>query len=273
MNEPIIEKNLYLVQWLSNPSLLYSFHWVFPESVLFAFSSLLSLAHFTHYDVIYSGPKHLKTEVPSFPPPPLFDFVVSDDINLCSPSLSREDECWWRREKLEGVGRSYHSPQPQSTHLWPILPVPQFCLASNPSLHCFMIKSHWGWKWALMWEALAGREIVPPWLPCLLPYGWASLVAQLVKNLPAMQGTWVWSLGWEDPLEKGKATHSCILAWRIPWTVQSTGSQRLRHDWVTFTFCHMVKQSLIAGAIELSPPPPNGRSPASRVFLLWSASY
>ena len=52
-----------------------------------------------------------------------------------------------------------------------------------------------------------------------LPYSWASLVAQLVKNLPAMQETWVPSLGWEDPLEKGKATHSRILAWRIPWTV------------------------------------------------------
>ena len=47
----------------------------------------------------------------------------------------------------------------------------------------------------------------------------ASLVAQLVKNPPAMQETWVQSLGWEDPLEKGKATHSSILAWRIPWTV------------------------------------------------------
>ena len=52
-----------------------------------------------------------------------------------------------------------------------------------------------------------------------LQYSWASLVAQLVKNPPAMQETWVRSLGWEDPLEKGKATHSSILAWRIPWTV------------------------------------------------------
>ena len=47
-------------------------------------------------------------------------------------------------------------------------------------------------------------------------YSWASPVAQLVKNLPAMQETWVQSLGWEDPLQKGKATHSSILAWRIP---------------------------------------------------------
>ena len=48
---------------------------------------------------------------------------------------------------------------------------------------------------------------------------WASLVAQLVKNLPAMQEAWVRSLGWEDPLKKGKAAYSSIPAWRIPWTV------------------------------------------------------
>ena len=64
---------------------------------------------------------------------------------------------------------------------------------------------------------------------------WASLVAQLVKNPPAMWETWVRSLGWEDPLEKGKAIHPSILAWRIPWTVQSMKSQRVRHDWMTFT--------------------------------------
>ena len=50
-------------------------------------------------------------------------------------------------------------------------------------------------------------------------YIWASGVAQLVKNLPAMQETWVQSLDWKDPMEKGKATHSSILAWRIPWPV------------------------------------------------------
>ena len=53
----------------------------------------------------------------------------------------------------------------------------------------------------------------------LLQYSWASLVAQMVRNMPAMQETWVRSLSWEDPLEKGKATHSSILARRIPWTV------------------------------------------------------
>ena len=63
----------------------------------------------------------------------------------------------------------------------------------------------------------------------------ASLVARMVKNLPAMLETQIRSLGREDPLEKGMATHSSILAWRIPWTEEpsglpSMGSQRVRHD-------------------------------------------
>ena len=56
-----------------------------------------------------------------------------------------------------------------------------------------------------------------------LQYSWASRVAQTVKNLPAMQQTCVRSLGWEDPLEKGMATHSTILAWRLPWTEEPDG--------------------------------------------------
>ena len=52
-----------------------------------------------------------------------------------------------------------------------------------------------------------------------LQYSWVPLMAQLVKNPPAMWETWVQSLGWEDPLEKGMAVHSSILAWKIPWTV------------------------------------------------------
>ena len=59
-----------------------------------------------------------------------------------------------------------------------------------------------------------------------LQYSWASLVAQLVKNPLSMSETWVRSLGWEDTLEKGKATHSSILAWRIPWTIQFMGFSR-----------------------------------------------
>ena len=65
-----------------------------------------------------------------------------------------------------------------------------------------------------------------------------ALVAQSVKDPPAMWETWVWSLGWEDPLEKEMAIHSSIPAWEIPWTeepggLQSMGLQRVGHDWVT----------------------------------------
>ena len=68
-----------------------------------------------------------------------------------------------------------------------------------------------------------------------LQYSWASLVAQLVKNPPAMWENWVQSLGWEDALEKEMATHSHILAWKISWTeepggLQSMGLQRVEHD-------------------------------------------
>ena len=74
---------------------------------------------------------------------------------------------------------------------------------------------------------LAGEGIGYP-----LQYSWASLVAQLIKNPPAVWEIWVWSLGWEDPLEEGKPNHSSILAWKIPWTEESWGC-RVRHDWAT----------------------------------------
>ena len=75
-----------------------------------------------------------------------------------------------------------------------------------------------------------GEGIVYP-----LQYSWASLVAQLVKNPLAMQETWVRSLDWEDPLEKGTVTHSSILAWKIPRAeepgrLQSMGLQSIGHD-------------------------------------------
>ena len=72
----------------------------------------------------------------------------------------------------------------------------------------------------------------------------------MVKNSPAMQETWVRSLGLEDLLENGKTTHSSVLAWRILWTVQSMGSQRVGHDSVTFT--------LIVFTISCSPTPKLG---------------
>ena len=79
-----------------------------------------------------------------------------------------------------------------------------------------------------------------------LHYSWASLVAQLVKNPPAMQETWVQSLSLEEPLKKGKATYSSILVWRIPWTLQSMGLQRVRHDWSSFTSLQNCKQVMMS---------------------------
>ena len=64
-------------------------------------------------------------------------------------------------------------------------------------------------------------QLLPSEFFCLTIHIWASLVAQRLKRLPATQETWVQSLGWEDPLEKEMATHSSILAWRIPWTQRS----------------------------------------------------
>ena len=72
----------------------------------------------------------------------------------------------------------------------------------------------------------------------LICWVWTTLVAQIVKSLPAVLEAQVWSLGWEDSLEKEMETHSSILVWKIPWTeepgrLQFMGSQRVRHDWVT----------------------------------------
>ena len=82
-------------------------------------------------------------------------------------------------------------------------------------------------------KVTGGPSTVPVLYTIEFPFKTLLKVAQLVKNPPAMWGTWVRSLGWEDPLEKGKATHSSILAWRSPWTVQTV---RVGHDWATFMF-------------------------------------
>ena len=80
-------------------------------------------------------------------------------------------------------------------------------------------------------------------------------LAQQVKNLPAMQKTRVWSLGWENPLEKEMATHSSILAWKILWTeeparLQSMGSQRVEHSWVTKHIAHILLLSTLYWGIQ-----------------------
>ena len=93
--------------------------------------------------------------------------------------------------------------------------------------------SPWGYKELDMIKRLSTIFIYGIYI-----YIWDSLVAQMVKCLPAMWETWVRSLGGEDPLEKEMATHSSILTWEIPWTeeaggLESMGSQRVRNNWVT----------------------------------------
>ena len=111
--------------------------------------------------------------------------------------------------------------------LWHVSPTPppQSCLYWN--VHMFFQPSESVEMEILIY--LTGRTLI------------ASLVAQTVKSLPAMQETQVWSLGREDPLEQGLAAHSSILAWGIPWAEEpaglwSVGSQRVRHDYVTDMF-------------------------------------
>ena len=109
----------------------------------------------------------------------------------------------------------------------------QCFLASQASQ---MIKNHLQWRRS-RFDPRVGRS---PWRSKPLQYSWASLVTQLIKNLPAVWETWVLSVGWEDPLEKGMATYSSILAWKIPWAeepgrLQAMGSQRVGHNWATNT--------------------------------------
>ena len=87
------------------------------------------------------------------------------------------------------------------------------------------------------WGAIVAG-VTKSWTWLTNTHFWTSLVAQMVKNLPAVWETWVQSLGWEDPLEKRMTTHSNIFAWRIPWPeepggLQSTVSQRVGRDWAT----------------------------------------
>ena len=111
----------------------------------------------------------------------------------------------------------------------------------------FLIKKGIRSKNVLLLKVSWGKNYPDPKLPwCIFHvrfryWAGASLVAQMVKNLPALWETHIWSLGQEDLLEKGMATHSSILAWRIPWTeepggLQSSKSQRVKEDWVTNTF-------------------------------------
>ena len=107
-------------------------------------------------------------------------------------------------------------------------------------------------------------------------------MAQMVKNLPAMRESWVQSVGWEDPLEKGMATHSSILAWRTPWTKKpgrllSTGSQRVIYNWMIFislTYIHSFLDSFAIQAItEYWEFPVLHRGSLSVIYFIYSNMY
>ena len=104
--------------------------------------------------------------------------------------------------------------------------LPSIRVFSNKSALCIRWPKYWSFSFSWSRSKLTENKVM------LMNN---ALVAQRIKHLPAMQETWVWFLSWDDPLEKEMATHSSILAWRIPWTeepsgLRSTGSQRVRHN-------------------------------------------
>ena len=122
--------------------------------------------------------------------------------------------------------------------------VPTFILAALPTGRTLFIFSgtfpHW---WTHHWLH---------WITLGLLHIRVSLVVEIVKTLPTVQETPVWSLGWEDSLEKGMTTHSSVLAWRIPWTEEPGGLQSMELpmvgcDWVALTLPHLYfKHSLLS---------------------------
>ena len=105
---------------------------------------------------------------------------------------------------------------------------------------------------------IPGSASSPGDLGCPLQYSCASLVVQMGKNLPAMQETWVWSLGWEEPLEQGMATHPSILAWGIPldrgpWRATVHGVERVGHSWALHSTAHSAGGTCMWNIWERAP--------------------
>ena len=146
---------------------------------------------------------------------------------------------WGRKEPDMTVRLNKNSSAQVRSHLLPNSEAPLFCHPLGP----------W-WEWCQGWSyGLPYLWAVYIYIYSLLDLDFcrvkmAFLAGSKVKDPPAMQKAQVWSLDQEDPLEEGMATHSSILAWRIPWIepggLQSTGLQRVRHDWSDWTQ-HRVK--------------------------------
>ena len=158
-------------------------------------------------------------------------FLVAQTVK----NLSSMQETWvWSLGREDAPGEGNGSP------------IQYFCLENSMGRGAWQGYSPWGHK------ELNTTE----WLKHIHSIGYfrSSLVAQMVKHLPTMWETQVRSLGWEDPLEKEMATHSNILAWRIPWAeepgrLQSMGSKRVGHDWVTSLSLSIQWQLLGLGGI------------------------
>ena len=120
----------------------------------------------------------------------------------------------------ENLGQCFYKCGPQTSS---ILLLRKLQIHNDHPVITRRIRCPGGWSQQSLLQTLVDDSVAP-------------LVAQTVKNLPALWETQVWSLDWEDPLEKGMATHCSILTWRVPWTeepggLQSLGSHNIRHDW------------------------------------------
>ena len=150
----------------------------------------------------------------TFLSPPLTSFSELSGLRSCSPDGGR----WWsavfvgQAEAPDEASFFHFPPFLKTWSIWRLWELPLTCPDSSACKESACNAGDPGLISGL-------RRSTGEGIGYLLQYSWASLVAQLVKNPPAMLMTSVQSLGWEDPLEKGKATHSRILAWRIPWTV------------------------------------------------------
>ena len=122
--------------------------------------------------------------------------------------------------------------------------------------------THWGEKINLLWDTRR-RPLTPLHKDYFSLMVKASLVAQLVKNLPAMQETWVWSLGWEDLLEKEMAAHSSILAWRIPWTVHGI----TKNSWWLRHYGNYTSKAMIYMPLSQHVNYPSGRKEKAHVMF------